>query len=596
MGHESRNMKFASSCAAAWLSLFAVLPSSYIPTTNAAYIDDATALKRFFEVSDGPRWINSTNWMSDASVCTWFGIVCDPSSQRVTEIMLPGNNLVGRIAKLLYQMESLTSITLKDNAIRDADFPGFAEAAGKGGESKLQNLDLAGNSLSTLAGIGGAPTTLTHLHLTENNLKGPLPLELFNLTNIQNVFLSFNQLTGTLPTEIGKLEFLESLYLYGNDLTGTIPTEIGLLTTVKILTLAENRITGSLPSQVADMINLQTFSVHNHIMKKGKLTGQLPSFEKSPFLSEIKLDGNAIEGEIPSKLLENSNDTSSLVTIGLSENLLTGSLPTSLLKFTSLYLDVTGNQITEVDPKFCHQGAWMSGLVEELGCDALLCPENTWNVDGRATQDLNCTECASSSFFGATVCETVPVPLMQDWVALAKLYQALDGPHWNNTQGWTELDALLDTSNWEDMNATSLNVCLWHGIDCESGESVKGIVLKNNGLVGTLPTEIFSMTELKVLDLSLNTIQTDETLGLSAIINAKSLSQLDLSGTKIVNIQGIDTAPAVTSLFLDGLELPKGPFPNELLAMTRLEYLHLQYSGLTGTLPTEIGALNQLKS
>jgi Leucine-rich repeat (LRR) protein len=589
-------MKFASSCMAAWLSFLLIMHSSCVPTTNAGYIDDATALKRFFEVSDGPRWINSTNWMSDANVCTWFGITCDASSKRVTEITLPGNNLVGRIAKLVYQMESLTSIALKDNVIHDADFPGFAEAAGKGGESQLQNFDLAGNSLTSLAGIGGAPTTLQHLHLTENNLQGTLPLELFSLTNIQNVFLSFNHLTGTLPTEIGKLEFLESLYLYSNDLTGTIPSEVGLLTTVKILTLAENKFTGSLPSQVSDMINLETFSAHNHILKKGKLTGSLPSFEKSPFLSEIKLDGNAIEGDIPSQLMDSSNVTSSLVTIGLSDNLLTGSLPTSLLKFSSLYLDVTGNQITEVDPKFCQQGAWMSGLVEELGCDALLCPENSWNIDGRATQDLNCTECSSSLFFGATVCESAPLPLMHDWVALARLYQALDGPHWNKTQGWKELDALLDTSNWEEINATSFNVCLWHGIDCENGESVKGIALKNNGLVGTLPTEIFSMTGLKVLDLSLNTIQVDETLGLSAIANAKALLQIDLSGTKILNIQGIDTAPALTSVFLDGLELPNGPFPNQLLAMTRLEYLHLQYSGLTGTLPTEIGTLSKLKS
>jgi hypothetical protein len=47
-------------------------------------------------------------------------------------------------------MKSLTSITVKDNVIRDADFPGFAEAAEKGGKSQLQNLDFGRKLLNDL--------------------------------------------------------------------------------------------------------------------------------------------------------------------------------------------------------------------------------------------------------------------------------------------------------------------------------------------------------------------------------------------------------------------------------------------------------------
>ncbi|KAI2508081.1 hypothetical protein MHU86_6373 [Fragilaria crotonensis] len=576
------------------LTSFAAQLLLILERSNADYLGDESVLKRLFDVADGLRWTNQTNWMTGESVCTWFGITCD-DSDHVTEISLSNNNLVGRLPKHMYRMEYLTKVNVKDNSLRDADFIGFAEAKDADGESKLEIFDIAGNALTSLTGIGDAPTTLRELHLTENMLQGPMPTELFKLSMINVMYLSYNQFTGTLPTEVGQLKFVERFYLYGNDLTGTIPSEIGLLKKAEIFTLAENRFGGSLPSHVSEMINLKTFSAHNHELKKGKLTGSLPSFHKSPFLSELKLDGNAIEGSIPTDFMHSSNVTSSLVTIGLSSNLLTGSLPTSLLKFSSLVLDVTGNQISDVDPLFCQQGAWMSGLVEEFGCDALLCPKKTWSIEGRDTEKSDCTECDSAQFFGSTECASAPVLPTPDWLALAKLYQATNGEHWNISTGWEVLDDVFDTTDWEETNATSFFVCTWHGVDCSNGK-VQGVNLKNNGLVGTLPTEIFNLEGLKELDLSLNTIELDAVLGLSAIANAKDLLQINLSGTKISTIAGISEAPALTSVYLDSLELPAGPFPTELLALTGLHLLHMQFSGLTGYLPTEIGALNKLKT
>ena len=532
--------------------------------------------------------------MSGMPVCTWFGISCD-DSDHVTAISLPDNNLVGRLPKHMFQMEYLTTVDVSDNSLRDAEFVGFAEAKEDGSESILEVLNIAGNALTSLTRIGDAPDTLRELHLTENNLQGTIPLELFNLSLIQVLYLSFNQFTGTLPTEIGKLESIERFYLYGNDVAGTIPSEIGLLNKAQVFTLAENRFEGSLSRHVSDMINLQTFSAHNNVMKKGKLTGTLPWFNRSPFLTELKVDGNAIEGTIPIHLLRSTNATSSLVTIGLSDNLLTGSLPTELLRFSSLVLDVTGNQISDMDPLFCEKGAWMSGLVEELGCDALLCPQNTWSVEGRDTETSNCTECDSAEFLGSTECASAPVPATPDWLALAKLYKATDGEHWNVSTGWKELDALFDTTDWEESNATSLLVCNWHGVTCDGG-AVSALNLKSNGLVGTLPSELFSLTGLKTLDLSLNAIEVDKTLGLIAIENAKALLQINLSSTKISTIAGIQKASVLTSAYLDGLELPAAPFPAELLSLTGLHLLHMQFSGLIGSLPTEIGTLNKLKT
>ena len=59
-----------------------------------------------------------------------------------------------------------------------------------------------------------------------NRLSGPIPPELGNLANLEELFLSGNQLSGAIPTELGSLSKLQGLFLSGNQLTGCIPVEI----------------------------------------------------------------------------------------------------------------------------------------------------------------------------------------------------------------------------------------------------------------------------------------------------------------------------------------------------------------------------------
>lgn len=563
---------------------------------SAVIVDEPAALNRFFDVTDGERWINATNWKTDKPICSWFGVTCANAEDNsgVTAIQLPQNNLVGRVAGLLYHLPNLKTLNLKNNKLRDADFARFADAPGN---TTLEVLNLAGNSMTNIDGIGAAPDTLYELHVTANNVQGPIPTELFSLPNLKNLYFSFNKVSGSLPTEIGQAKFLEKFYMYGNDLSGSIPSEIGLLDKLQIFTMAENRLSGNLPDEVKNMFNLEVFSVHNNEERKTKLTGRIPSFTHSPFLSQLNLDGNAFAGTIPAELMLNSNVTSLIVTLGFSNNDLTGSIPTTLLKFNSLSLDVTGNKITEpLDTKFCKKGAWMSGLVEQLGCDALLCPMKTWNLEGRATDDSNCTACPSAVHLGSTECSTSSEQAPADWLALAKLYEASQGKHWNNTEGWSALDGILDTTNWEKLGGVGLltDICVgWHGVVCVDGD-VTSISLASNGLVGTIPTEIFSMPKLEILDLSRNTIEVDDDDGFAALKMAKSLLQISLSGTKITSLKGISQAPALKFLYIDAVNFPKGPFPTELLTMTNLRLLHFAFASMTGILPTEIGNMNKL--
>ena len=64
------------------------------------------------------------------------------------------------------------------------------------------------------------------LDLHGNELIGPIPPEIGNLTNLTDLRLNDNQLTGPIPPEIGNLTNLNSLWLNDNQLNGVIPESI----------------------------------------------------------------------------------------------------------------------------------------------------------------------------------------------------------------------------------------------------------------------------------------------------------------------------------------------------------------------------------
>ena len=68
--------------------------------------------------------------------------------------------------------------------------------------------------------------TLRSIVLSDNNLRGPLPPELGNLTELTGLSLSNNQLKGPLAPELGNLAELTWLTLDYNGFTGPIPPEL----------------------------------------------------------------------------------------------------------------------------------------------------------------------------------------------------------------------------------------------------------------------------------------------------------------------------------------------------------------------------------
>ena len=67
-------------------------------------------------------------------------------------------------------------------------------------------------------------SSLVDLYVRENQLSGPIPPELGQLTSLVRLYLNDNDLSGVLPPELGDLVNLERFVVYENpDLEGLMP-------------------------------------------------------------------------------------------------------------------------------------------------------------------------------------------------------------------------------------------------------------------------------------------------------------------------------------------------------------------------------------
>ena len=103
-------------------------------------------------------------------------------------------------------------------------------------------------------------------------LSGEIPVELGNLTSLQELSLWSNELSGEIPTELGSLTSLKRLYLTQNMLSGAIPVALGKLTNLEQLSLSQNELSGAIPAELGDLASLQILYLNGN----ADLAGPLP--------------------------------------------------------------------------------------------------------------------------------------------------------------------------------------------------------------------------------------------------------------------------------------------------------------------------------
>ena len=233
------------------------------------------ALSALYHGTDGPNWTNRTHWLSGEPLGEWYGVTTDAGG-RVTELNLEDNNLRGILSPALGGLANLTTLNLASNPSLSGPLPQTITGLALDG-LRLEGTEVCGppqaefqawlNGISARTGVAACTDTrvdyyvlvelftgtdgpnwtdatnwgsaaplnewhgvstdsggrVTELSLTGNNLRGPLPMGLEQLTNLSGLKLSGNQLTGEIPAELGQLNNLLELDLSGNQLTGEIP-------------------------------------------------------------------------------------------------------------------------------------------------------------------------------------------------------------------------------------------------------------------------------------------------------------------------------------------------------------------------------------
>jgi Leucine-rich repeat (LRR) protein len=197
--------------------------------------------------------------------------------------------------------------------------------------------------VSTWYGVTVDQGRVVQLDLNGNNLNGPIPVEIGNLTKLILLKLSTNQLNGNIPAEIGNLTNLEWLWLHSTEISGTIPVEIGHLTSLRYLYLYSTKLSGAIPVEIGSLTNLREL-----IMYSNQLNGLIPiAIGDLVSLQSLNISNNQLSGNIP---LEIGNLTN-LQYLSLANNLLNGSIPNEIGRLTNLnYLDLHYNQLTSSIP------------------------------------------------------------------------------------------------------------------------------------------------------------------------------------------------------------------------------------------------------
>ena len=204
-------MVFVSACATETFPI--LIPSAEEPTEqNPAALEERAALVVLYQATNGANWAHSDNWLSDAPVASWYGVVTDDGGG-VTELNLPANGLSGPIPDLS-ALTSLTRLSLQTNQLR-GPVPDLSAL------TSLIWLDLGHNQLRGPVPDLSALTSLSRLFLGVNGLSGPVP-DLSALTNLTRLDLESNQLSGPIP-DLSTLTNLTRLDLESNQLSGPVP-------------------------------------------------------------------------------------------------------------------------------------------------------------------------------------------------------------------------------------------------------------------------------------------------------------------------------------------------------------------------------------
>ncbi|XP_039129133.1 receptor-like protein 7 [Dioscorea cayenensis subsp. rotundata] len=512
------------------------------------------------------------------------------ASSTLQYVDLGGNNLQGKLPKSLVDLSALGFLVLGSN-----NFDGSVMGLELFGHlQNLTYLDLSGIDMSISDGIAGSSVLFPSLHtltLQSCNLT-VIPSFLKHKKNFGSLDLSNNRINGIIPRWIWSIgSFIESMNFSYNSFTDIEKPFLKHSNNVEFLDLSSNRIGGTIPSW------LWSSGVLYLNLSCNLFTSVEGSFSNPSTVISIIIDlhSNLLQGPIPlpppnSTFVDYSNNlfTSSIpfnisyylkktIFFSLSNNSLTGEVPSSICSATKLYIfDISHNNLS---------GSIPACLFESLiDLRVLNARENSFQ--GSMPQKVS-SRCAiqTINLNGNKLEGVIP----SSWANCAEL-EVLDlgrnkladsFPHW--LMNLPALKVLVLKENKFFGHLTGI---------CEGNHSFMMLQIfdiSSNHFTGSLPSECFKSMKAMIVPQG----QT-ETIGYrnGSLRTYQDTIMVDLKGFEIELVKILTT---FTSIDLSNNRFV-GNIPQVLGDLKSLHALNMALNAFTGEIPRVLGDLSELES
>ncbi|XP_024028255.1 receptor-like protein 9DC3 [Morus notabilis] len=569
-------------------------------------INDSSYCDKYYGIIGNP---NSTmSWNMSRDCCTWSGVTCDEVTGHVIRLELGCSGLRGIIHSnnSLFLLTHLQTLILSQNYFsgqvplefsylsrlitldlsswsNDLRLETFSLKRIVANLTSLRELSLSGVNMSSVArnSFMNLSESLISLDLSDTEMKGEFPGNIFLLPNLKELDLSYNyNLTVELSScnitgfphslrisvdSINSITYvlpntLRYLQLSSCNITG-FPYSLRSLENLEYLDLSSNRIDGSVPQWLWNVGKDSLWNLnisHNLLTHIGKipwkslsyidlssnrLQGHLPI--PPPSTSLFSISNNQLVGEIPSLFC----NLTPIVVLDLSNNSLSGNIPPCFGNFSRIsVLDLRMNKFRGVIPPTFAKGNSLRNL----------------NLNGNLLEG----------------------PLPQSLVNCERL-------------------EILDVGN------NKLNGSFPHWL--ESLPELQVLILRSNRLSGPLsnPKVRFPFQKLRIMDISNNdfngTLPTQYFENLVAMMDAYEDSLVYMGERDVgaiyysvtVTIKGFDTELVKIQKLFITIDFSSNSFTGEIPTvigkLNSLKGLNFSHNKLSGLIPPSLGNLSNLE-
>lgn len=239
--------------------------------------------------------------------------------------------------------DRVTQIQAKDLGLRGTLPHNFNQL------SELFNLGLQRNNLSGMLPTFSGLSKLKYAFLDYNAFDA-IPADFFDgLSSLMVLTLEKNPLNvssgWSFPMDLEKSVQLTNLSLAFCNLVGPLPDFLGRLPSLTQLSLSGNKLTGAIPATFAQS-SIQDLWLNNQ--EGGGLSGPIDVIASMILLRHVLLHGNQFTGPIP----QNIGNLTSLQELNLNSNQLVGLIPESLAHMELEILVLNNNMLMCPIPEF----------------------------------------------------------------------------------------------------------------------------------------------------------------------------------------------------------------------------------------------------